>query len=265
MNEQSTYFISDAHLGLSLRGGEGRQEALSSFLAEISSRARRLVIGGDFFDFWIEYRRAIRPDYFSILHRLRTLVEAGVEVHFCAGNHDFGAGRFLREEMGFQVYPRQASFAISGLRIRVEHGDGLLKKDYAGRFFRRVLQRPFFQGAYRFLHPNLGVALAQGLSGLSRKRGIFSTTPEQLAEYRDIARRRLQEGCDIVFLGHTHIPELVRFPEGIYCNTGGWLGSYSFALLQEDGQLSLWRYHPGKEPERLCGDQDPPLSISFFS
>ncbi len=243
------YIIADAHLGLSFPGGEGREKILDSFLDGISRRARWLVIAGDFFDFWIEYRRAIRADYFGILHRLRSLVDAGVEVHFFAGNHDFGADGFLRK-LGLQVYPGRALLEIAGARVLVEHGDGVLRRDRFGRLFRRAAHNPLCRAAYRLLHPDLGVALAEWVSTLSRKRGEFNVTAGQLEEYRRAARSRLGPGCEIVIFGHTHRPDLVSYPEGVYCNPGGWLSGYSYALL-ESGRISLWRHLPGREDEEL--------------
>jgi len=53
MNEETAYFISDAHLGISLPEAAGREEALISFLREVAPGARFLFILGDLFDFWV--------------------------------------------------------------------------------------------------------------------------------------------------------------------------------------------------------------------
>ena len=57
------------------------------------------------------------------------------------------------------------------------------------------------------------------------------------------ARRRLAEGNDVVMLGHLHHPELRKFPEGVYLNTGDWLTSFSCGVIR-DGTVTLEHYRP---------------------
>ena len=98
------YFVSDAHLGLAIPGCDAREAALVEFLRDIASKGSALYIVGDLFDFWIEYRRAIRPDYFTILHELAAVREKGVSIHYLAGNHDFALGPFLRDALGIHTH-----------------------------------------------------------------------------------------------------------------------------------------------------------------
>ncbi|MEW6258447.1 MAG: hypothetical protein AB1547_00920, partial [Thermodesulfobacteriota bacterium] len=47
-------FLSDAHLGATIRSAQPRDDALRSFLEELPEKTDRIVFLGDMFDFWIE-------------------------------------------------------------------------------------------------------------------------------------------------------------------------------------------------------------------
>lgn len=237
------YFISDAHLGIEIAGGEQREAALISFLAEISSRAGQLFIVGDLFDFWIEYRRAIRPDYFLVLSALHQLVRTGTEVHYCLGNHDFAVGPFIEKVLGIKVHRAGFSGSLQGKRVFVTHGDDLPPGDRANLVLRKVLRNRSLQMLYKVLHPNIGVPLGEFFSCLSRNHLFTEPTPVILDRYRLAVDKLLNAGYEMVIAGHTHIPELCQRDAGVYCNTGNWIHNYSFAMLT-GGEISLQTYCP---------------------
>ena len=76
--KDTAYFISDAHLGIDIPDCGERGDILHKFLREIAPRAEHLFIVGDLFDFWIEYRNAVRPDYFPTLHALYNLADVAL-------------------------------------------------------------------------------------------------------------------------------------------------------------------------------------------
>lgn len=244
------YFISDAHLGIKIPGGEGREAALLEFLAEIIPRAGQLFIVGDLFDFWIEYRRAIRPDYFPVLAALYDLARSGTEIHYCLGNHDFAIGHFMEKTIGVSVHRNGFEGLVQGKRVYVAHGDDLRPGDRANSVLRVILRNRVLQVLYRTLHPNIGVSLGEFFSRLSRNYLITDPSPEMLAAYRTAAGKLLEAGNEIVVSGHTHVPELADLPGGRYCNTGNWLRRYCFAKMEE-GEIGLWTYQPGLRPRPL--------------
>jgi len=252
VRDKIAYFISDAHLGARIPGGEGREEALISFLRETVSGAEYLFILGDLFDFWIEYRTAIRPDYFRVLHALRSLIENGTTVHYCMGNHDFALGPFMSSNLGLHLHPGEFGIRLQGRRLRLLHGEGIRKEDIANRILRRLLRNHLTQNIYKTLHPALGVSLGSKISGWSRRCNRVDRREKVLEKYRRIAREYLERGDDIVVFGHTHVAELEHFASGIYCNTGSWIRSYPFARLQ-DGELTLWLYREGEPPLPFTG------------
>jgi UDP-2,3-diacylglucosamine hydrolase len=252
MDEPSAYFVSDAHLGTARPGQpELRQQHLVRFLREYASGADRLFIVGDLFDFWIEYDRFIRADYFSSLCQLSELVRGGTRVHYVTGNHDFAIGPFLARELGVVLHDVAFTGTLQGRQVHVQHGDGIVPSDYAYRLLRRFLRNRFNLYLYKLLHPTIGVAIASAASRMSRKRSDGRLTPQRCQRYRREARRILGMGNDVVVLGHTHWPELLIGKDGTYCNTGEWLTGYSFAELR-GGQMHLWRFPPGADrPEPI--------------
>jgi UDP-2,3-diacylglucosamine hydrolase len=242
MKRKKICFLSDAHFGVPVPGYDDREERFRWFCEQEAHAWSDLYIVGDLFDFWVEYRWAIRPDYFNVLHQLRQLVGQGIKVHYLAGNHDFALGPFLRKTIGLAVYPGAIDRKLQGRRFHIYHGDGLLKKDFGYRILKKLLRNRVNQWLYKLMHPNIGVPLGSFISGSSRK---YLDRPEGnhfLKEYRECARSQLKKGYDVVMYGHVHYPDFVRYGElGTYCNVGAWLKYCSYAIL-EGGELTLLKF-----------------------
>ena len=242
MTRKKICFISDAHFGVSVQGYDDREERFAQLCALEARHWSELYIVGDLFDFWVEYRWAIRPDYFDVLHQLKLLVDRGIAVHYLAGNHDFALGSFLEKMIGISVFPGVVEKELQGKRVHMYHGDGLLKKDVGYRILKMLLRNPINQRLYKMLHPNIGVPLGSLISGSSRKYLNRPNGKKYLPEYRTHAHQQLQKGNDIVIHGHVHFPDLVRYGDlGTYCNLGAWLEYYSYATM-ENGEITLFKF-----------------------
>ena len=115
--------VSDAHLGRSFR-----PDAFVRFLRDVPDVADHLVINGDLFDFWFEYRSGVPRGYDHVLGALRAVVDTGVPVTLMGGNHDWWGGRYLREEVGVEFLQDPVVRSYAGLRTFLAHGDGLGKE-----------------------------------------------------------------------------------------------------------------------------------------
>jgi UDP-2,3-diacylglucosamine hydrolase len=250
MESDSVYIVSDAHLGAPFSDALDWERSLLSFLRWLPGRASALFILGDLFDFWIEYRYAIRPDYFTTVHELKNLVDRGIQVHYFAGNHDFALGPFLSRTIGITVYPGHEDLVLQGKKIHFYHGDGILRRDKGYRILKRLLRNPLNQALYKTLHPSIGIPLGSFCSGTSRICTKDRLTDDMLSEYRASAHSRLLSGSDIVFYAHTHHPELLTWGEKTYCNSGAWMRQCTYATL-DSGIVRLWRYRSFQEQEEL--------------
>lgn len=214
------HIISDVHLGAAAPDVERR---LLSYLRALPESAASLVINGDLFDFWFEWRRVIPRAAFRVVAELARLRELSVPVVWVAGNHDCWGGDFLREDVGVDYRLEPWVGRIGPWRTRIEHGDGL--RPVADRPYRRlraVLRNPLSIRAFRLLHPDLGAALASGSAHASR-----SYRPaDGGAELSGIGIRQLDDAgdLDLLVFGHSHASSLTRTPGGgVFANAGSWL------------------------------------------
>jgi UDP-2,3-diacylglucosamine hydrolase len=225
------YIISDAHLGFA---PDATERSIISFLRHVGRSGSSLVINGDLFEFWFEWRTVIPRRGFRVLAALADLVESGVPVMMVAGNHDCWGGDVLRKDAGVNYLFGPWTGEIEGWRTHIEHGDGLRpREDTRYRMIRHVLRNGVAIKAFRWLHPDLATPLATGSSGASRTyaakdggRGL-----------REAAVRIEQAtpDLDLVVFGHSHVATLERLPGGtVYANPGSWLDRPTFLHLTAD-------------------------------
>ncbi len=176
MTSDAAYFISDAHLGDQLPYPPQRQADLVDFLSSVGNEMTHLYILGDLFDFWIEYRHGIRPDFFPILHCFRTLVEKGVQVEYVCGNHDFSFGPFLTDKIGIRIHDEPITVKLQGRQLHLVHGDGIIQNDVSQRLLKKLLRNRLLHNCYYLLHPTLGVGLGESISMASRRRSSQTQT-----------------------------------------------------------------------------------------
>ena len=241
MTDEKLIIISDAHLGAQSRADEQiKANRLLSFLQSRVSAPSRLIICGDLFDFWFEYRYAVPRRHFSILAQLSLLVRNGVRIDYIAGNHDFWLGSFLEQEVGLHLHRDDLELEQAGKKIYLRHGDGLIQKDHGYRALKKVLRHPFNVFLYRLLHPDVGVPLALFFSQLSRnadKAACFKTDNE----YRSFAFQKIEQGYDLVVLGHSHMPACTPYRQGWYVNAGDWIKAFTFVEIVH-GRPALYRW-----------------------
>src|SRR5262249_34487190 len=120
MHTTSVFFVSDAHLGVDRAPAEAARTArLHDFLNSRPGRASSLYIVGDLFDFWFESRPAIPRRHFPTLAALARLREAGVDIAYMNGNHDFWLGTFFRDSLGIRTIDGGVSVEAQGRRLWV--------------------------------------------------------------------------------------------------------------------------------------------------
>ncbi len=235
-------FISDAHLGAADAEREARKEEhLLRFLDSLQPQRERLVIVGDLFDFWFEYRYVVPGRYFRVLARLAGLVERGMHVDYVPGNHDFWVRDFLPDKVGLKVHRPSLDTHALGQRLFVIHGDGLRKDDYGYRFLKKVLQNRVNIALFRWLHPDLAYGLAHYFAELSRKQKGEPYQEVDDSDYVAFGEQKLREGFDLVVLAHTHKARLLKLEGGVFLNPGEWLEGYTFGELR-GGLVSLKRW-----------------------
>jgi UDP-2,3-diacylglucosamine hydrolase len=237
------FFLSDVHLGAHSPEHERKLEhRLLSFLKMVEDEPDAvLIIAGDLFDFWFEYRHVVPRKHFRILGSLALLAQER-EVHYMAGNHDFWLNSFMTEDIGITVHPDDLVLQSGGKKIYIRHGDGLLKNDHGYRFLKKVLRNKVNIFLYQLLHPDFGIPFALFFSNWSRSTGEKKSHTYMDIDYREYAFQQIENGYDMVVLGHTHWPALAPHKHGYYINAGFWGKDFTYAVV-EDGAPELYRWN----------------------
>ena len=247
MKNRPAYVVSDIHLGAV---PEATERAFRSFLRHVVVDASELLINGDLFDFWFEYRSVIQAEHYRVLAALTELREAGVRIRFLGGNHDAWGGTFLRERVGIEILREGEEIEIAGRRALVVHGDGMGRGDLGYRVLKRIIRNPVSIGLFRILHPDLGSRVASLVSMTEAKQGTPAmANPERAAELRSWAIEQLKArpDLDLVLAGHTHTPLLEEAAPGrYYVNTGDWINHFTYLVLAPEGppELKVWEAAP---------------------
>lgn len=238
------YLASDVHLGAA---PPAHEQAFLSWLRHVAPRASGLILNGDLFDFWFEYRWGVTRGHDLVLACLKELVDDGLPVTLVGGNHDWWGGRYLREEIGVEFLPAPTLRTIAGRRTLLAHGDGLGAGDQVYRAVRTVLRSPVTRAAFGLLPIGLGDRVARGVSSTEDRWDQWG--PKQQArsaalEAFALGRLRDDPELELVLLGHTHLP-LVReaAPGQWYVNSGDWVFHQSFVVLSpgHPPELRDWR------------------------
>jgi UDP-2,3-diacylglucosamine hydrolase len=241
------FFFADAHLTVRRIPEEiEREHRVADFLAHVREVGSRLYILGDLFDFWFEYRHAMPAGHLQVFRRLHELREAGVPMTFLAGNHDYWCLEFLAREFGMDVHPDALVREHQGRRIWMAHGDGLVRGDWGYRVLRKVLRNRFCIGAFRWVHPDLGIPLAHGSSSTSRHYTEARNLPIE-AYVEEVVRRRWAEGFDAVLMGHIHLPTHREESGKEFFFLGDWITQFRYLTL-ENGAFThhTWDRSPAR-------------------
>ena len=166
---KKVYFLSDFHLGApDATTSLEREKRITRFLTAAAADAAHIFIVGDIFDFWYEYKTVIPKGYTRLLGKLAELTDSGIPVSFFVGNHDMWMKSYFQEEMNIPVYYEPRDYSFNGKRFYVGHGDGLGPGDHSYKFIKKVFRNPFCQWLFGFLHPRIGIGLANYFSRKSR-------------------------------------------------------------------------------------------------
>jgi len=230
--------MSDAHLGAA---PTEREREVAAFLDFARRSAGSVVINGDLFDFWFEWRTVMPRGHVRVLGALAAVADAGIPLVMVAGNHDAWGGDVLTCEIGAQLVHGNWNDVLAGWRSHISHGDGLREReDRRYRALKRVMRHPLAIRAFSALHPDLATRVASGTSDHSRAHrasdggaGLRSVAREYLAAHRE---------TELVVFGHSHVATIERMPGGgVYANPGAWADRPAFLVIAPERiELRAW-------------------------
>jgi len=241
------YFASDLHLGIAStpRAQEiEREKKIIRWLDSIEDDAQAILFVGDIFDFWYEYNHAVPKGYIRFLGKVSRLIEQGIQIYFFTGNHDLWMYSYFQEELGITVYNNPIELQINDKHMLVGHGDGLGPGDTFYKILKKIFTNRVTQWLFKWVHPDVGIALAKAWSKSSRirKKGIdeiFLGEKEYLIQY--CRQKESIKHRDYYVFGHRHMPlEFDLNDTTRYVNLGEWFNNFTYA--QFDGKSLDLKY-----------------------
>lgn len=235
------YFASDMHLGARYhRDPKAVERKLVEWLQSIKEDAYALVLVGDVFDYWYEYRSVVPRGYVRFLGCLAELADSGVEIHYFTGNHDIWIYDYLPSEIGLTLHREAAELTFFGKRFFVAHGDEYELENKKYQFLRKVFHSKVCQKLYSWIHPDIASGLAMGWSHTSRKKG---TRESQIVPYKgeneeylvrfakQYSKQRGETAPDFFIFGHRHIMlHLMITHQTQVVILGDWIHYFSYAV-----------------------------------
>lgn len=237
------YFSSDNHLGApNLEESLVREKKFVSWLDTIKKDAEAIFLVGDIFDFWFEYNEVVPKGFTRTLGKLAEISDAGISIHYFAGNHDMWLVDYFQKELNLTVHNKPKIFTINDKKFFVGHGDGLGPGDKSFKIMKKIFKNSFFNWCFRCVHPDLGIKLGKYLSNKNRLKSSLEDLKfngnenEWLTKY---CKEKLKnEHYDYFIFGHRHIPlEIELSPNSTYINLGDWITHFSYAVF--DGHQVL--------------------------
>lgn len=238
------YFASDNHLGAPTpEASLPREKKFVRWLDEVKEDAAAIFLLGDLFDFWFEYKTVVPKGFVRVLGKLAEITDSGIPVHFFVGNHDLWMKTYFEKELGIPTYRDVKAFEFNDKQFLLGHGDGKGPGDKGYKRMKKVFTNPFFNWLFRWLHPEIGMRLAQYLSVKNKlisgdeDKKFLGEDEEWLVQY---CKRKLEsKHYDYLIFGHRHLPmEITVGDNSKYINLGDWITHFTYGEFDGE-QFSL--------------------------
>lgn len=239
-NNKKIYFASDQHFGAPTRElSLPREQKFVAWLDEVKVDAEAIFLLGDLFDFWFEYKTVVPKGFVRVLGKLAEIRDSGIPIYFFVGNHDLWMGDYFQKELNIPVFYDNEEFTFGDKTFLVGHGDGKGPNDMGYKRMKKVFTNPFAKWLFRWLHPDIGVGLAQYLSV---KNKLISGVEDVkfLGEENEwlilYSKRKLEtKHYNYLVFGHRHLPMKLTVGENSeYVNLGDWITYFTYGVF--DGE-----------------------------
>ena len=233
MDNKKIYFASDFHLGipdhtLSIE----REKKIIRWLDTIQYDAKEIILVGDLFDFWFEYKYVVPKGHVRLLGKLASLKDAGIDIKIFTGNHDLWMFGYFEEELNIPVHHDPIQFEANGKKFYVGHGDGVGPGDKGFKFMKKIFKNRFAQFLYSLLHPFLAFKAARYFSKSSRNMNEEEKYLGEDKEWQVMFAKEFlkKEHIDYFIFGHRHIALQIPIGENsTFINLGDWITHNTYA------------------------------------
>lgn len=207
-SEAIALFVSDVHLQPSL---PRTTQAFLDFLGRDASRASRLYILGDLFEYWAGDDDLADPYHQSVCNALRTVSDRGVSIFWIAGNRDFLVGELFARAAGITLLQDPSIVELANQRIVLTHGDAQCTDDHAYMSFRAQVRQAEWQRNFLAMPLTQRKAIIDGMRSSSRE--AQRTKSYDIMDVNSAAISALFDETDASTMihGHTHRPATHRY------------------------------------------------------
>ena len=269
--------VSDTHLGTEdSSSASANREAFTEFLSHVRDELRPtdLVLNGDIEDLWRRDMRSVTRDDFDVFATLQECREAGIDVHYVLGNHDWYARKDIeagRRQFYETDYHRELTLDYGTTSYAFLHGHqfdplqdpwyfdklALVSNDVIGATFSQkwamYTEARSYLSALKTAFKLYRDRIARGkLEDRVAEMDVCQTGCNAREQYRD-TRRYLREkpDVDVICTGHTH-HAAISADESV-ANSGSWVGEETtYLVLEAEPKLMDWNdADPVERTERM--------------
>ena len=239
-NNKKIYFASDQHFGAPTPElSFPREQKFVAWLGEVKQDAEAIFLLGDLFDFWFEYKTVVPKGFIRVLGKLAEIRDSGIPIYFFVGNHDLWMEDYFQKELNIPVFHDNQEFTFGDRTFLIGHGDGKGPGDLGYKRMKKVFTNPFFKWLFRWVHPDIGVRLAQYLSVKNKLISgdedvtFLGEDNEWLILY---SKRKLEtKHYNYLVFGHRHLPMKLSVGENAeYVNLGDWISYFTYGVFDGD-------------------------------
>ncbi len=246
---KNIYFASDTHLGAPTpEASRPREKKFVTWLDTVKHDAAAIFLVGDLFDFWFEYQTVVPKGFTRTLGKLAEISDSGIPIYFFVGNHDLWMNGYFKNELNIPVYHEPKAFVFNNKTFFIGHGDGLGPHDKGYKRMKKVFTNPIFKWLFRWMHPDIGVKIAQYLSVKNKlisgddDATFLGEDKEWLVQY---SKEKLNEKhYDYFIFGHRHLPlEIQLNNNSKYINLGDWINYFTYGVFDgEQFELKTFKH-----------------------
>ena len=211
-------FISDVHLG---EPNFCLEKELRSIL---QMDFEKIYILGDILDVWDMPIDEIEEKFADTIKMMDDL---GDRAEVVLGNHDPSINRMRASLPSLKVHKVEHDIELDGKKVIMLHGHTCDTSNWSYKYTFAV---------HKFIRNTCGDSRYFGwvLSIADWVRYKFFGVPDdEISKYDQIAIERYRGRYDIIIMGHTHAPKILRTEDYTYINTGGFLQFPSYVKYDD--------------------------------
>ena len=233
------YIVSDNHFLLEKNDVEKRRrKKLFKLFEKINKSGGTLILGGDFFDFWVQSYYSIPNFYNDILDEISKLRKNKIDIHLVAGNHDYWDFGFLSKNYGLFFHKKDFEFSIDNKKILITHGDGILKDDKGYRLMKKIIRSSLFIFVIRLIPSSIMSFFAKFISNSKSKFGRTEILDDKYKiELKNYAQKKIEKyGYHAVLMGHYHQKGIHKINNSYFIHLGDWINNFTVTTFTKENK-----------------------------